>query len=179
MDNIINEVLAHTVEFDPSTKMILHASSEFKPNASYWARETADWPHRQSVWIWMAGTVAGRLATRPLVVDWSANDLTSRDEAKWPPENAALSDLVIYKIIAGGRISSRDRNKRWPNVFNSSGHILSEHQNMGPAANQTGDDGRVHDLIYRKSYLLHGDMGRRPKEDATPKKPVTRRRHTL
>ena len=58
-----------------------------------------------------------------------------------------------------------------PNVFNSSGHILAERPNMErSAASRIGDDMRVHDLIYRKSYLLHGDLGARAKGGRYPHK---------
>ena len=41
-----------------------------------------------------------------MILDWSADDLRSKDYAKWPPANALLSDLLVYKII-GAEISSR------------------------------------------------------------------------
>ena len=49
----------------------------------------------------MSGTVPEDLnESRPLVLDWSMADLKSKDQAKWPPSNTALSDLVVYKITA-------------------------------------------------------------------------------
>ena len=39
----------------------------------------------------------------PLVVYSRRDDLAFNDETRWPSANAALSDLVNYKIIAGGQ----------------------------------------------------------------------------
>ena len=93
-----------------------------------------------------------------MILDWSASDFRSKDSTKWPPVNALLSDLLVYKVIAA-EISSTDRSRRWPLVFQSSGHIIADKVNMGPAANQLGEDQSPHDLIYRRSYILHGDLG--------------------
>ena len=47
-----------------------------------------------------------RVDESPMILDWSADDLRSKNYAKWPPANALLSDLLVYKIIAA-EISSR------------------------------------------------------------------------
>ena len=51
----------------------------------------------------MSGTVPEDLdESRPLILDWT------KDQAKWPPSNTALSDLVVYKMIAA-EVSHRER----------------------------------------------------------------------
>ena len=63
------------------------------------------------MWIWVSGTVPEDLnESCPLVLDWSMADLKSKDQAKWPPSNTALSDLVVYKIIAA-EVSHRSLQK--------------------------------------------------------------------
>ena len=58
---------------------------------------------------------------RPVVVlDQSKEDLKSKEETRCHRANAALSDLLIYRIIAV-HISVRGRSRRWPNFFLSSG----------------------------------------------------------
>lgn len=36
---------------------------------------------------------------------------------------------------------------------------MSDRPNMGPAAAQADDQGVVRDLVFRHSYILHGDLG--------------------
>ena len=98
MDHIIGEVLANTAEFDHSTKMTLHTSSAFKPDASYWAREKTDWPHRQSMWIWIAGAVPGRLTNwHPIRIDfvtpWHFVELHRDTTPPWRASELALCQL--------------------------------------------------------------------------------------
>ena len=107
----------------------------------------------------VSGTVPEDLnGARPLALDWSLTDLKSKDQSKWPPSNTALSDLVVYNIIAA-EVSYRERQRRWPAVFQSLGHISADRQDMGPTINQAGPDGVLRDMIYRKGYILHGDLG--------------------
>lgn len=78
--------------------------------------------------MWVNGAVPEVLEMScPIVLDWSMNDLTYKDQTKWPPSNAALSDLVAFKIIAG-EVSLRDRSRKWPAVFQSSGHDRARRQ---------------------------------------------------
>ena len=66
----------------------------FKANASYWSREVQEWLHRSVAWIWVSGAVPDGLNDgRPLVLDWSSDDLKSKEEARLLPANALLSDL--------------------------------------------------------------------------------------
>ena len=92
------------------------------------------------------------------MIDWAKEDLKARDESKWPPANAALSDLVIYKIITA-EVSVRNRTRRWPSVFQSSGLIITTRLNIGSDVNLRAIDGKIYDAIFKKSYILHGDLG--------------------
>ena len=61
------------------------------------------------MWIWVSGTVPEDLdESRPLILDRSLADLKSNDQAEWPPSNTALSDLLVYKMIAA-EMSHRER----------------------------------------------------------------------
>lgn len=46
----------------------------------------------------------------PMVLHWSADDLRSKDHAKWPPANALLSEVLVYKIVAA-QISSQEKSE--------------------------------------------------------------------
>ncbi|CAD6571115.1 MAG: hypothetical protein ASARMPRED_004205 [Alectoria sarmentosa] len=50
-------------------------------------------------------------------------DVGARDAKAWPPAEALLSDLLMYKIVKAG-ISQQERNKGWPKVFQTAGQII-------------------------------------------------------
>lgn len=91
-----------------------------------------------------------------MVIDWQKS-MNRQVDATWPPANALLSDLVIWKVVSAG-ISQIERNKRWPNVFQSAGHIITHRANMGPAANHA-QRGLIKNVAYRQDCILHGDLG--------------------
>ena len=124
----------------------------------YWAAETVDWPHRERLFIWIQGPIPVGLPLKstPMVMDWEST-MDSKDRETWPPTNALLSDLVIAKVFMAG-ISLRDRHGEWPFVFQTAGHIITDRPNMGPAANEKSG-GAIKDLLFRKDYILHGDLG--------------------
>lgn len=118
----------------------------------------------------MSGAVPDGLNNgRPLVLDWFNDHLKSKDEARLPPANVLLSDLLVWKVVTFN-ISSRDQSRRWPSVFQSSGHIFADRPNMGPAANQADHDGILRDFIYRKSYILYVDLGAHRKGEDAPQR---------
>lgn len=153
------KIIAKVVNFLPNTKEVV-AAGDFDENAAYWTEELEEWPHCRGVWLWVSGAIPEGLQIEesPMILDWSAGGLRSKDSTRWPLVNALLSDLLIYKVIAA-EISSRERSRRWPHVFQSSGHIVADRINAGSAANQRGDNKSLRDLVYRKSYILHGDLG--------------------
>ena len=65
----------------------------------YWAWESEVWSHRKKVYVWMQGPVSADLTEThtPLMLDWSMAALQSKDAKEWPPAEALLSDLLIYK----------------------------------------------------------------------------------
>ena len=108
-----DQILLNMAQFDYTKKETSQAGL-FNPAVPFWSREVQEWLHRQPMWIWVSGAVPEDLnESRPVVLDWSTEDLKSKDQAKWPPSNTALSDLVVYKIISAG-VSHRDRHRRWP-----------------------------------------------------------------
>ena len=36
-----------------------------------------------------------------VLLDWDMDKPESKDQTQWPPSNALLSDLLIYKILFG------------------------------------------------------------------------------
>ena len=73
--------------------------------------------------------------------------------APWPPANALLSDLLVWKVVPS-KLSVRDRYQRWPKVFRSVGLLPMDRPFTGPAANARGN-GKIKDVIFNQSYILH------------------------
>ena len=114
--NVTNEGLASKLTIDEH--LIIG-------DRKYWAWETEVWSHRKKVYIWMQGPIPAELKEThtPLILDWSMSALESKDAKAWPPAEALLSELLMYKIVEAG-ISQRERNKRWPKVFQTAGQII-------------------------------------------------------
>ncbi len=70
-----------------------------------------------------------------MIVDRDATKIVLPDDRIWPPMNSQLSDLIIFKIVSS-KISQRDRSKFHPMVFQTSGEIVMDRLNVGPAANK-------------------------------------------
>ena len=60
----------------------------------------------------MQGSIPPSLTVEysPMVLDWNAAAINVDDTATWPPMNALLSDLTIYKILKSN-LSLRERRK--------------------------------------------------------------------
>ena len=77
-----DQVLIKMAQFDYEKKVLTQAGV-FNPGVMYWSRELQEWSHRQSMWIWVSGTVPeGLKCSRPVVLDWAMADLKSK-ETDW------------------------------------------------------------------------------------------------
>ena len=56
-----------------------------------------------------------------MIVDWDWAIVNPIDKFTWPPTEALLSDLVVFKMVSS-KIPLRDRCSRWPKVFQSVGN---------------------------------------------------------
>ena len=128
--------------------------------------ESEEYSHRPKHIIYTEGmTIPSGIASanRPVYLDVN-EDL----KANPPPEKCHLSDVTVFQILTSG-ITNRERNRKWPGVFESNGHIVKTRPNFGQSATlKCTEDGKAYDLIYRSYYILHGDTGANGSSDDKP-----------
>ncbi len=116
---------------------MLKAGEELHKDGVYWSEEIEELSHRRRVHLWVQGPVPNRLDLKciPMIVDWDATKIDLADERVWPLMNSQLSDLVVFKIVSS-KTSQRDRGKFYPMGLQTSGDIIIDRPNVGPAANK-------------------------------------------
>ena len=152
---------------DPKRKAKDDAAAPDPPKAPYFPDgrvmkfETHEFSHRPQYPIYVAGMIYTRdisAEETPIFVELLPEHRSTSEIVKHlPPDYYHLTNETIYLLVSS-TFPVRQRNNRWPKVFNSNGSILRTRPNAGPAATYK-HEGTPHNIIFKSFYTLHGDEG--------------------